>query len=441
MMKRMAILLAGFLIFLSAQAAGAYELGSTGNVDIHGFISQGYIQTTDNNFFGPTEDGSFQFNEAGINFSSDVSDRLRVGLQFFARDFGSLGNNEVTIDWAFADYTFTEWANFRAGKIKMIHGLYNTSRDVDMLRTSVFLPQSVYNEGWRDSINAMNGFEYYGYAPAGAVGSFEYHAQVGTFNLDDDGAEIRLLEDQLPALMQFDVHGIEVESIYAGGFLWESPLEGLRMGASGWQLTFDGTISSELLAASPTNPPYVGPVVPDSIIDVVQTGWTTSIEYAIGDLVFSTEYNRINYDLDDADLGIDKDFDSEGYYGMLTYRFCDWFELGTYYSEYYANRDDKDGDKGRATWDNGLALDGSSLPGAQGGYPPGQDYRAYLKDLALSLRFDITENWILKVEGHKMQGSAIMLNSDDNTALYSGVMGPSYEEDWYLYTAKVSYSF
>ncbi|WP_092215499.1 hypothetical protein [Desulfoluna spongiiphila] len=80
--------------------------------------------------------------------------------------------------------------------------------------------------------------------------------------------------------------------------------------------------------------------------------------------------------------------------------------------------------------------------------PPGQEHRAYLKDLALSLRFDITENWIFKVEGHKMRGGAIMLNSDGNTAFYSSsfgvngqIEGPSYTKDWELYTAKVSYSF
>ncbi|BCS96508.1 hypothetical protein DSLASN_21400 [Desulfoluna limicola] len=425
MMKRMAILLAGFLIFLSAQAAGAYELGSTGNINIHGFISQGYLQTTDNNFFGPTEDGSFQFNERGINFSADVSDRLRVGLQFFSRDFGSLGDNEVTIDWAFADYTLTEWANFKAGKIKMPQGLYNTTRDVDMLRTSILLPQSVYNEGWRDSINAMDGFEFYGYAPAGVVGSFEYHTQIGVNKFKDDGPEMRLLEDQFPVAWGVDVDNNHVDRTYVGSFIWEAPLEGLRMGASGWQMSFDADITGYSPVTSQ----------PDSdIIDVTQTGWTTSLEYSIGDLVLSTEYNRINYEFDAPKfIPGGMDFDSEGYYGMATYRFCDWFEMGTYYSEYYSNTDDKDGKDAVAKW--------NAYGGMAGGYPPGQEHRAYLKDLALSLRFDITENWILKVEGHQMKGAAIMLNSDGNTAVYSGVMGPAYEKDWQLYTAKVSFSF
>lgn len=438
MMKKTAILFAGILIFLFAQTAGALELGSTGQVSIHGFISQGYILSSDNNFFGPTAgDGSFEFNERAINFSSDVSDRLRLGLQIFSRDFGTLGNNDLTLDWAYADYAFTEWANFKAGKVKMVHGLYNTSRDVDMLRTSVLLPQSVYNEGWRDSINAINGFEFYGYAPAGDAGSFEYHLQGGVMNLKDDGAEVKLLENQAPEWMDMDVTTTETNHAVSTGFLWETPLDGLRVGVSGWQLDFDAPFEfnfKEDLSDPNEEFQRLG-----TTMEVTQTGWTTSLEYSIGDLVLATEYNRINYELyadspiPNQEPAFDKDFDSEGYYGMATYRFTDWFELGTYYSEYYANRDDKDGKDAAKKW--------TDYGGYRGGYPPGQEHRAYLKDLALSLRFDITENWILKMEGHLMKGGAIMLNSDDNTAIYNGVKGPSYTKDWELYTAKVSYSF
>ena len=439
MMKRTAILFTLILVFFSAQVAGALELGSTGQVSIHGFITQGYLLSSDNKFFGDTDNGgTYHFNERGINFTSDVSDRLRLGLQFFSRDFGTLGDNEVTIDWAYGDYSFTEWANVRAGKLKMPQGLYNTSRDVDMLRTSILLPQSVYNEGWRDSINALNGFEYYGYAPAGKVGSFEYHLLGGVNEFDDDGPEMRLLEDQFPVAMGVDVSNNQVDRTYVGSVLWETPRDGLSFGVSGWEMNFTADIAS-----TPDDGVILPPalVKDPSVIEVTQTGWTTSLQYAVGDFVFSTEYNRVNYEFEDPEfVPGGKDFDSEGYYGMVTYRLTDWFEVGTYYSEYYANRDDKDGKNAVETWKNSGGL--------AGGYPPGQEHRAYLKDLALSLRFDITENWIFKMEGHKMCGGAIMLNSDGNTAMYSSpatpsgqIEGPSYVKDWELYTAKVSYSF
>lgn len=428
MMKRTAILLAGLMVMLTAPAAGAYDLdlGSTGRINIHGFITQGYMGTTDNNFYGKTDDGgSFQFNERAINFTSQVSDRLSMGFQVFSRDLGNWANNEVTFDWAYADYTFTEWANLKAGKIKMTHGLYNTSRDVDMLRTSVFLPQSVYNEGWRDSINALDGFELYGYVPMGVVGSFDYHLQAGVVNFADDGPEITLLQERLPKGLGADIEEINTDSTYAGSFLWDTPLDGLRMGASGWLLTFDSPMTMTPHAAL-----KIGTDTTDHTMDVTQTGWTTSVEYAVGDLVLAAEYNRINYDFEAAGTPIEADFDSEGYYGSITYRITDWFEVGSYYSEYYADTDDRDGEKSVATWE--------ASHGLGGGYPTGQEHRAYSKDLALSLRFDITENWILKMEGHKMEGAALMFEADGNV---DDAGNMDYEKDWYLYTAKVSFSF
>ncbi|GBC63154.1 hypothetical protein DENIS_4147 [Desulfonema ishimotonii] len=88
-------------VILSGSNASAAELGG---VDIHGFISQGYLKSDDNNFLGNSEDGSFQFNEMGINFSRELTDKLRIGVQFFSRDLSAVGNNDVVVDWAYGDY-------------------------------------------------------------------------------------------------------------------------------------------------------------------------------------------------------------------------------------------------------------------------------------------------------------------------------------------------
>ncbi len=74
-----------------------------GEIDIHGFISQGYMKSDHNNYLTDTEDGSFQFNDMGINFRTWAAPGLSIGAQFFASDLGELGNDQVTIDWAVAD--------------------------------------------------------------------------------------------------------------------------------------------------------------------------------------------------------------------------------------------------------------------------------------------------------------------------------------------------
>src|SRR5688572_6895717 len=75
-------------------------------VEIHGFVSQGLLKSTDNNFLAESERGSVEFTEVGINFSRALSDRLRFGMQLFARDLGPIGDYSAKIDWAYFDYRY-----------------------------------------------------------------------------------------------------------------------------------------------------------------------------------------------------------------------------------------------------------------------------------------------------------------------------------------------
>lgn len=67
-------------------------------IDIHGFISQGFLRSSEYNYLAnSSKDGSFQYNEMGINFSKELNDKLRIGLQFFPRDVGDAANNKITV--------------------------------------------------------------------------------------------------------------------------------------------------------------------------------------------------------------------------------------------------------------------------------------------------------------------------------------------------------
>ncbi|WP_419656180.1 uncharacterized protein Dvar_52810 [Desulfosarcina variabilis str. Montpellier] len=101
------------LIFFSAPVSAA----SLGGVDIHGYISQGYI----------------------------YSDEYKV-----------------TLDWAYGDYRWKDWLGIRAGRLKLPVGLYNDIRDMDMLRTNIVMPQGIYRDLLRETSNAANGGGLYG---------------------------------------------------------------------------------------------------------------------------------------------------------------------------------------------------------------------------------------------------------------------------------------
>lgn len=451
MNKRLAILIViicGMALFNNAYA---FDLDNTDKIDIHGFISQGYLVSDDNNFLTDTEgNGSFQYNEIGINFSSDVSDRLRMGVQFLARDLGKMGNKDLTVDWAIADYSFFDWLNLRVGKVKSSHGLYNTERDVDMLRTFVFLPQCVYTEGWRDSLNAMSGGGLYGYVPMGLLGNLTYTGNGGYAAHKIGGGESRLLEDQVPKELELKVEEMNTIRTWGGGLTLDTifDVDGLKLSGVYWGHDFDTTCSmkdgtgSVLFDALGSTVDDDGDGNPDvmfnrsnEIFKLSVRTYTGSLEYAIGNFIFAAEYMQNNYHLrmplsdhlltatgqpyDD----IDKEFDAVGYYGSLTYRVTDWFEFGGYYGEYYANKDDKHGTK--AVAENIIKA--------------GQEHAKWLKDSCIAVRFDITSNWILKLETHYMDGAALMYSSDGNLAA-DGVT-TNYERYWMLYAAKASFSF
>lgn len=201
------------------------------SLQIHGFVSQGYLVTRDNAMFAPEseDNGTFEFSEVALNAVATPIDRLRVGIQIAAQDLGDLYNNEVVIDWAYGNYSFGEVAkglelSASAGRFKMGHGLYNDYRDLDMTRTSVFLPLAIYNPRWRDFMLAVNGFGLTASYDAGPVGSFEINGFVGTNNYSADEGGIH----DLMADLGMDPSRISIQSTQGGQITWNTPLDGLK---------------------------------------------------------------------------------------------------------------------------------------------------------------------------------------------------------------------
>lgn len=469
MNKRIMFLLAFLILLVFCSGAQAVELFDTGKVNIHGFISQGYLFSDENNFFADTkDDGSFQYNEAGINFSCDVSERLNLGLQLFSRDLGQMGGHEVTIDWAYADFSFYDCLHMKAGKIKIPYGLYNTERDVDMLRTFVFLPQSVYYEGWRDTVNTINGVGLYGYLGAGFLGNFRYDSYMGTAILEPNAGVSRMVTDQTAPSFELEFLEINVEYTNAGSLEWDSifGLEGLKIVASLWDIKFEaeseynnggiiyqmvpnldkvlvplfghgGTEGTDYMFDNTDRTTavrradaagYIYKARSQSTFHVRALTSALSLEYAYNNLVFAAEVMQNEYDLVLDLRPIDEHFKTLGWYSSLTYRFTDWLELGTYYSEYYADADDKDGKKSEADY--------KEFHGYKGG--ASQAHQEYLKDICLTARFDISSNWVFKIEGHKMEGASLLYSYDGNMNAEGQA---EYEKDWYLGAAKVTFSF
>ena len=440
-----------FLILFLA----VHLFGQSDALQIHGFISQGFMMSNENNFLGQTKDGTFEFNEFGINFSTELTNELRVGMQIFARDLGYLGNEELTVDWAYGDYKLRNWIGIRAGKIKMPLGLYNEYRDLDLARTSIFMPQGVYNETWRSTFNAIKGIGLYGAVDAGGLGTFNYQGQVGALNVSTKDGLNKYIEEQLFA--KFDNY--HLSTTYVGHLNWETPLPGLKLAGSIFQM--DGLkaegytedtefwrnqsigvasmLANQLSVPAPTSYEEAQQIFALSGMDlnlvdryVVQSidnikAYWISGEFTWNKLNVAGETFMLNTEITTVSPGYGAAIDPNletlratskaelgGFYGLVGYQITDAFAASVYYSEYYPDKNDKTGD-----WWAGLGLAASN---------------AWIKDKAVSLRFDMNNNWTVKAEGHVLDGTAVMYWHDQEN--------PSdVKQNWILFAGKLTYNF
>ncbi len=381
------------------------------SIDIHGFISQGYLKSWNNNFIADSVDGSFEYNEIGINFSTNLDDNLRAGLQLFSRDYGDIGNNDIEIDWAYIDYRMEDWLGFRAGKIKQPKGLYNETRDIDLLRTSVFLPSSLYDESLRDLFISIQGVGAYGNIPLDEWGDISYQYQYGSNDFEEDGGSARNFEDS----GAYDVEDLDADYIYVQHIVWNTPIEGLRFVGTITKIQdFRGTGSTlpgGMIQGVPlSGTPPLGFGLPDGspfFIELTNvTNYVGAVEWSHGNLVLMAEYTEARARLNVNDIVIpgvidlsNSLFHVAGWYAGGSYRFNEFFEMGAYYSNAF-NPDDKDN------------LDTETV--------------------SLAARFDITENWIFKVEGQWRQGKHGMFALDNPDG---------FKEDTFLLVFKTTVSF
>ncbi len=412
MKKRISFILL-FISILSVNTIYAFEAE---NIEIHGFISQGYLLTDKNNYLVDTEDGTFEFNEMGINFSTDVTDTLHIGMQFFARDLGSVGNNEVVLDWAFGDYRWKNWLGLRAGMLKIDYGMYNETREMDMLRTGIMLPQSVYPELWRDSFARIKGFALYGYTPLSFMGDLSYDFQIGEMDFKSDEGFVR---SQGPRQHEtLNITDMDADYAWFASLRWNTPLKGLKTKGSYYEiknLTENGDVNITLQDNTTVNSQITYEFTE-------KDGYILSLEYTWNNLVIAGEYSEDNYQVkmsEESNIPTPSDqnnapqvsppkITSEGWYVSAAYRFTDWLELGGQYSEYYPDADNKHGNKK----DN--------------------NFNSWLKTTTLSTRFDINDYWILKLEASYNDGFGGINLAENSDTL---------EQYWLLFAAKMTFSF
>jgi hypothetical protein len=395
-MRHRLTLVACAWLMVASGAAAAESDSPLGAIvpQVHGFASQGFILSSGNNYLARSKSGSFEFSEIGVNFTSQLTDRLRLGVQLFAQKLGPLGDYNAKMDWFYLDYRFADWLGFRAGRTKLPFGLYNEVNDIDQARVPILLPQSVYPVNNRNNLLAQTGVEIYGRFDLEAAGALDYRLYGGTI--------IFPVTSQPGS--RFEVQEFRTPYIVGGRLMWETPLEGLRVGGSLQALRIETRLlgTTPATMTMPATPTVFGADIPA----VLSIG---SAEYAFHDLLLAAEYSRWFVSIESTNqqlLPSGPQVVSERGYAMASYRLATWFQPGAYYSLFFPNVDQREGRAMRQ------------------------------HDVAATLRFDINDHWLLKLEGHYMAGTAGL-----NSALNDGQLLSALERNWVVFLAKTTAYF
>jgi hypothetical protein len=393
------------LLAVACMASGAdAQPDEADQLQIHGFVSQGYIKTTRNNYLGPTAraQGSFEFSEVGVNFTKPIGDRLRVAMQIFAHDLGPLGKYAPQLDWYFLDYRFFDWLGLRAGKTKLPWGLYNESNDIDSGRVPILLPQSLYAVSNRDYLFAQTGGELYGNIELGQAGTLEYRAYGGTMFINPQDASQQLRDFSVP----YDA---------GGRLMWQAPVEGLQLGGSVQFLRFD----FDFAPTPDQRAQYemAGQLPAGSTGDITARLpamlWVGSVEYQHERLLLAAEYGQQRFKYHTNLLLPQTNITNQAGYLMASYQVNNWFTPGVYYSALFPNT-------------NAPKVDGA----------PAHPRSSYQHDVAATLRYDINSNWLVKVEGHYMHGTAgLQMALNGNQSLNA------LTKDWGVFLVKTTAYF
>jgi hypothetical protein len=354
------------LLFLFAgTCTGSLYAQDLAGIVVHGFVSQGFLFSSNNNYLSmKSSDGSPQWTDAAVNISDSFADNLRVGMQLHMYQLGQFGGSNVMVDWALGDYRVNDHFGIRAGKVKMVWGLFNDSQDIDAVFLWILLPQGSYSIDHKSFYLAHVGVDIYGGIPLGKrAGTLHYVAYGGQSTIDLNDGYIQTFAE-LGLQFTNSLGG----KTYGADLQWETPLRGLILGSSANWLAADGTAP----AGSFNSPAYTVPSIYG--------------KFSRGKVYLAGEYDRIPIN---ATITIGTEVipfvaDGRSWFAMGSYRLSKKFQAGSYYSHYVNKAAD------------------TTQPAN------------YSKDWVLCGRYDFNPYFYAKIESHFLHGTNLGYYTNTN---------------------------
>lgn len=379
------------------KTAAAVELFD--DFQVHGFLSQGYSLTSDNNVFGASSAaGSFDFTEAGLNASWMPISDLRLAVQALFRRAGAGHEHDVELDFGLLDYTILSTLGYRLGvrlgRFKNPLGLYNDTRDVVFTRPTILLPQSIYPDRTRAlSLSADGGLVYGEYRGDWGHLSLEFGA--GIPRGDNLDTELAIMGADYPG----DTYS-ELSYIGRLGYELDGGKYRIAISSARVDTRYDpGPPSSQNLGPGKD---IFTPVIFSAQYNAEK--WSLTAEYAIRPIKESGFDDRLNLDLI-----------SESYYLQALYRFDANWQAVARYDVLYNNREDRHGKRYHATT----------------GRPA---YTQFAKDWTVGLRYTIDSSSLIAAEYHYVNGTAWLPPQDNPDPA-------DLEQRWHLFCLLAGFRF
>jgi len=218
---------------LGATVALALATGSSARAQeseplaqVHGFGTSSFGKTDQNEYSVGDPEGSYDHGEMSFVVLAHPMDRLSVSTNAALEQ--SEDGFEAELDYAFAEWRFSDRFRLRAGRVKQPFGLYTEIFDVGTLRPFVTLPEGIYGPAGFVA-EGFDGLSLTGRLHGGDRWAFAYDVYGGSIQFGESQA--RLEEGEEGGLEEA---AERVRNLIGARLNAETPVTGLVVGVSGY---------------------------------------------------------------------------------------------------------------------------------------------------------------------------------------------------------------
>ncbi len=401
-----------FGVFVFALIGSNHSKADPRAWQVGGFVSQAGVYTSDNYFFGNTDDRvNGQFGEYGIIINGNISDSIDLSSQVISRRAGEIADGSPKFDYANLAFHFDSRLEssqtFRLGRIKTPIGFFNELRESPFTRPGIFLPQGMYWDRFRNSRSFYNGGQY----------TYEHSSELNVINIKLGVGQIKADKNEFES--QIGISGVaELKPAKTYQFAITNDYDG-------------GRIRSSLTAVQ-----FKTGVSPSSANSLFSR--SAKLEYIIN--VASLEYNANNWSVTGEYLRGITDTGSVGAmlpgyeehpevsFCQFTYRLTSKMEYFLRYESQVADRNDPRGQKYITD------VFGSIAPLlAQLNIPFTPAFSRYAFDKTIGFAWHPSNEMVLRFEWHHVIGEDWVSNYLINKNVLTS--------DWDLIALQASYRF